>query len=296
MSLTISRLEAVRCVADSGSYSAAARHLGVSQPNVSKQIRSLETQYGIRLFRRERGRLVPTLLCLDLCNAAERMAEAHGDAERMLRRRSSLARGEITIGLGNAMPGMALVADFHRAYPGVTIRVETGSHEKITRAVLTHEVDIGVLPDVPPDRRFRRASLARNAVVAIAPLAHPLATVGSVTAQQLRRVPLIFRSRGSSTQRVVDRMFAKTGEVPTPFLTLDARDGLYEAVVNGLGIGFLWRHGTSRQDGVKRLRIEEMKAETDETAFSLVEARGDIVEAFFDTAEGFSARIAAKVA
>ena len=78
MTLTISRLEAVRCVADSGSYAAAARQLGVSQPNVSKQIRTLESDYGIRLFRREGGRLVPTLLCLDLCNAAERMAEARG--------------------------------------------------------------------------------------------------------------------------------------------------------------------------------------------------------------------------
>ena len=295
MTLTISRLEAVRCVADSGSYAAAARQLGVSQPNVSKQIRTLESDYGIRLFRREGGRLVPTLLCLDLCNAAERMAEARGDAERMLRRRSSLARGEIAIGLGNARPGMALVADFHRAYPGVEIRIETGSHEKITRAVLTHEVDIGVLPDVPPDRRFRRAGLARNAVVAIAPLGHPLATGDSVSAEQLRREPLIFRARGSSTQRVVDRMFARTGEVPVPFLTLDARDGLYEAVVNGLGIGFLWRYGTSRADGVKRLPIDEMKAETDETAFSLAEARGDIVEAFFDTAQAFSNRTATGV-
>jgi DNA-binding transcriptional LysR family regulator len=288
MSLSISRLEAVRQVAETGSYAGAARVLGVSQPNVSTQIRGLESHYGVPLFRREAGRLVATRLCLQLCDAAERMASAHEDAERLLVSRSSLSEGRITIGLGNVMPGMALLAAFHRAYPGVAIRVETGSHEKITRAVLTHEADLGVLPEVATDRRFRREHLVRNEVVAIAPLDHPLAAQESVDLERLRREPLIFRAHGSSTQRVVDRMFSRTGTVPVPFLTLDARDGLYEAVVNGLGIGFLWRHGTSRRDGVKRLRIQETQAsDTHETAFALAETHGRIVEAFFSMARTF---------
>lgn len=288
MSLSNSRLEAVRRVAETGSYAGAARLLGVSQPNVSTQVRALESHYGVQLFLREAGRLSPTPLCQQLCDAAERAAEAHEDAERLLRSRSSLSEGRITIGLGNVMPGMALVAAFHRAYPGVTIQVETGSHEKITRAVLTHEADVGVLPEVAKDSRFRREHLVRNEVEAIAPLDHPLAGKDSVSLERLRHEPLIFRAQGSSTQRVVDRMFARTGATPVPFLTLDARDGLYEAVVNGFGIGFLWRYGTSRRDGVKRLRIEEARAtETHETAFALTEPRGRIVDAFFGMARTF---------
>ena len=286
MSLSNVRLDAVRFVAETGSYAGAARVLGVTQPNISQQVRSLEADYGVRLFARLEGRLVPTALGQKLCDAAERMAEARGDAERLLQSRSSLARGEITIGLGNAMPGMALVAAFHKAYPGVSIRVETGSHEKITRAVLSHGADVAVLPEVPQDRRFRRTHLARTEVVAIAPLAHPLARHDSVTADQLRREPLIYRASGSSTQRAVDRMFARSG--PEPFLTLDARDGLYEAVVSGLGVGFLWRDGTSRGDGIKRLPIAEMgRAETHETVFALRETTGKIVDAFFDMAAHF---------
>lgn len=291
MSLSIERLNAVRCVAETGSYAAAARLMGVTQPNVSTLVRGLESEFGVHLFRREGPRLVPTVLGLRICDAGERMAEARSEAERLLRRRSSLAKGEITIGLGNVMPGMALVGAFHRAYPGVTIRVETGSHEKITRAVMTHEADVGVLPEVPADRRFRREHLVRNDVVAIAPLGHRLANDEGVSIAQLRQEPLIFRARGSSTQRAVDRMFARAGAVPEPFLTLDARDGLYEAVVNGLGVGFVWRHGTSRRDGVKRLRIAEMAGgETHETVFALADNGGDIVDAFFGMAQAFEAQ------
>ena len=62
MSLTLSRLRTVKTVAEAGSYAAAARQLGVSQPTVSQQIRELEAGYGVRLFTRERGALVPTPL------------------------------------------------------------------------------------------------------------------------------------------------------------------------------------------------------------------------------------------
>lgn len=285
MALSPQRLDAVRTVAETGSYAAAARVLSVTQPNISAQVRGLEREFGVRLFRREAGRLLPTDLCLKLCDSAERMAEARQDAERLLLSRASLREGQIIVGLGNAMPGMALIAAFHRAYPGVTLKVETGSHHKITRAVLNHECDIGVLPDVPTDPRFRCTRLADAHVVAIAPLGHRLAQMGEVTARMLCDEPLIFRASGSSTQRAVDRMFARAGLSPRPFLTLDARDGLYEAVANGLGVGFLWQGSTGRSDGVAKLRITEMQGQTiDETVFSLREANGQIIEAFFQLA------------
>ncbi len=281
MDLTFARLDAVRHVANAGSYAAAARVIGISQPAVSQHIRDLEARYGVRLFVRDRGKLSPTPLCIELCDMAERISEERFEAERLLTRRSSLADGEIVIGLGNAMPGMAVVAEFHRTHPGVTLRVETGSHDKISRAVLSHQVDVGILPNVPEDSRFRRAGLAPNQVVAIAPLNHPLARQASVSAAQLRLEPLIFRTRGSSTQRVVDRMFASLADPPTPLLTLDTRDGLYEAVVNGLGIGFIWKFATSRSDGVRRLTISDLTRTYDEVAFALNDSTSRVVDAFF---------------
>ncbi|WP_121062664.1 LysR family transcriptional regulator [Chachezhania antarctica] len=288
MSISNSRLDAVRAVSEGGSYAGAARILGVTSPNVSGQVRALESQFGVRLFRRDSGRLVPTVLCQKLCDLAERAAEARNEAERLLQSRSSLREGRITIGMGNAMPGMAVIAAFHRAYPGVTLDVETGSHQKIARAVLSHECDVGILPDVPTDPRFRREHLAQSEVIAIAPADHPLADAQEITAQQLSREPLIFRASGSSTQRSVDRMFARSGLAPQPFLTLDARDGLYEAVVNGLGVGFLWRDSNSRTDRVARLPIVEMRGlATHETVFGLKEDSGAVAEAFFGIAHAF---------
>ncbi len=138
--LTLARLRTLRCVAECRSFAEAARELGVSQPAVSQHVRELEAAYGVRLFSRERGALTPTPLCAELSEIAERMSLDGDAAERLLTRHRSFEHGSLAVGLGNTMPGMAVVAAFHRSHPNVRLIVENGSHEQITRAVLTRTV------------------------------------------------------------------------------------------------------------------------------------------------------------
>jgi DNA-binding transcriptional LysR family regulator len=287
MTLSLSRIRAVNAVASGGSYAAAARALKISQPAVARHVKDLEAEFGVRLFDRKNGVLSPTPLCNELCDVAERMAEAERAATRLLTRHNTLLNGRLKIGLGNSMPGMALIAQFLKRHPGIEIAVETGSHERITRAVLTREVDIGVLPDVPADGRFRRALLARQNVVAIVHPDSPLSREAAVTCERLMAEPLIFRTRGSSTQRVVDRAFRSAGFEPSPLLTLDTRDAVYEAVVNGLGVGFMWRFGTGRTDVVHRVPVSDMQRQYEEVVFSLGDERSMLFDVFFSAVESF---------
>ncbi|MBD8892511.1 LysR family transcriptional regulator [Roseibium litorale] len=289
MSLTLSRIRAVNAVASGGSYASAARTLAISQQAVARHVKELEAEYGVRLFDRKNGVLSPTPLCSDLCDVAERMAEAERTATRLLTRHNTLLNGRLKIGLGNSMPGMALIARFLKQHPSIEVAVETGSHERITRAVLTREVDIGVLPDVPEDGRFRRALLARQNVVAIVHPDSPLSRETSVTCERLTSEPLIFRTKGSSTQRVVDRAFRLAGFEPAPLLTLDTRDAVYEAVVNGLGVGFMWRFGTARTDIVHRITVSDMQRQYEEVVFAQADERSLLLDAFFATVEDFKA-------
>ena len=109
---------------------------------------------------------------------------------------------------------------------------------------------------------------------------HPLASRKQLTCAELMRQPLIFRARGSSTQRVVDRAFAQAGLTPKPLLVLDARDAAYEAVANNIGIGFIWRHGTGRHDAVKRVPVAGMNTRYNEVAFALAGETSVVTDAF----------------
>jgi DNA-binding transcriptional LysR family regulator len=124
-------------------------------------------------------------------------------------------------------------------------------------------------------------------VVAIVHPNSPLSRENSVTCERLMDEPLIFRTKGSSTQRVVDRAFRAAGFEPSPLLSLDTRDAVYEAVVNGLGVGFMWRFGTGRTDIVRRVPVSDMHRQYEEVVFSLGDERSLLFNAFFSTVEAF---------
>ncbi|WP_322895522.1 MULTISPECIES: LysR family transcriptional regulator [unclassified Yoonia] len=286
--LTRSRLRALDAVAEQGSFASAARLLNLSHSAISQQVRELEIAYGIKLFERVRGVLQPTPICLELTDVGTRIREAEQDAARILERRDESGKHRLRVGLGNSMPGIAIAARMITRHPSVSITVESGSHQEILAAVLRREVDVGVLPDIPPDARFRRLVVLSQEVVAIARAGSALAQRGVVSLETLAASPLIFRSKGSSTQKVVDRAFRLARCHPEPRLTADTRDAVYEAVAMGIGIGFMWRHGTYRADAVARLTISDIGPMVEEAVFSLAEERNALTDLFFNAATDYS--------
>ncbi|MEO1308974.1 MAG: LysR family transcriptional regulator [Pseudomonadota bacterium] len=282
MSLSLPALQALKCVAETGSYAAAARHLGLTSPGISQHIKGLEKAYSISLFTRANGQLVPTLLCEKVCDAADRVLLEKAALEQILRHHGSLRNGELSVGLGNAMPGMTLVAAFNKRYPDVSLKITTGSFQKIMRAVLDHSVDVGILPNIQKDRRFRRAELLQNEVIAIAHPDSPAARHPTITAPVLMNERLIFRAEGSSTQKMVDRYFREQGLSPNAYLTLDTRDGVYEAVANGMGIGFVWKTSSGRKDDVVPITLGGGTTIAPEVVFAPIEREMQTLDAFFN--------------
>lgn len=286
--LSPARLRAISAVAEHGTFAAAGRSLGISHAAVSQQIREMEAQHGIRLFDRVKGVLHPTPVCLELSDVGQRIRNAEADATRILDRRDARGKPRLRLGLGNSMPGIAIAATMLRRQPGLSIEVESGSHRHILGAVLRREVEAAVLPDIPPDPRFRRHPLVTQEVVAIVAPEGPLSRLDRVSLAELADLPLVFRSPGSSTQKVVDRAFGRAGLVPEPRLVADTRDAVYEAVAMGIGVGFMWRFGTFRRDAVRRLYVPEMGVGVEEVAFALADERNEMVGFFFAAAEEHS--------
>lgn len=270
----------MNAVFESGNFSAAARRLGVSQSSVSQLVRELESEFDVRLFDRHGHSLVATPLCRQLYAATNRIQAMEADAVAILEQREELAGGELRVGLGNSMPGMALISSFKALYPKIQVRVEIGNWSDIVAAVIDRRVDVAVLPEVPQDRRFRSEVCLSQRVVAICHPGHPI-NRGQVSIAELMQYPLVFRSGNSSTQRVVDKAFRATGLRPEPAIFVNTREGVLEAVANELGIGFMWEHGSSRIDRIAKAVVSEMDAELPEYIFSLFSAKGKLVELFF---------------
>ena len=283
MALTWSRMRAVNAVFETGSFAAAARRLGVSQPSVAQSVRELEAEYEVALFDRHGHTLIATTLCRRLYAATNKVQSIEAEALAILQQRDEVSGGELRIGLGNAMPGMSLIATFRKLFPKIQIGIEIGSWSAIVAAVVDQRVDVAVLPEVPDDSRFRREACIAQRVVAMCHPAHPLAGQAPVSVASLMEHSLVFRSRDSSAQRAVDKAFRVAGLRPTPAIVVNTREGMLEAVANRLGVGFGWEHGSSRVDRIAKVVIAEMEAESPEYIFSLAGRRGRLVELFFHT-------------
>src|SRR5262249_17647072 len=193
---------------------AAAKRLGISQPAVTQQVRALELDFGLTLFDRRGNNLVPTALCRQVYDVTSRIEASESEALAILRQHQDLTGGELRVGLGNSMPGMALISAFQRVYPDVRLLVEMGSWASIMAAIVDRRVDVGVLPEVPDDGRFRREVCLTQGVVAIVHPDHVLADATRVSCAELTAHRLGFRPQHSSNPRGVDGALTAAGYQP----------------------------------------------------------------------------------
>lgn len=289
MSLTSARIRALNAVVEEGGFSAAARRLGVSQPAVTQQIRELQTEYGIVLFERQGGVPLPTAACRDLYRITSEITRREEDALTLLREHQSLDRGELRIGLGNALPGMRFVAAFRARYPGVDVRIEMGGWQQVIDAILAKRVDVAVLPEVPNEARFRRTRCGNQSIVALIPPKHRLARSKAVYLADLATETLICRTSQALVQRTVDAAARAANVSLRPAIVVNTRDAVLEAVASGLGVGFGWCSGSALDEGLTKVPVREIDTALHEYAFHLSSPSPEIASRFLtvvsDTAD-----------
>lgn len=186
-------------VAEEGTVSAAATHLHITQPALSRQIKKLEAELGLRLFQRSGVRLVLTSEGREFLTVAKQIVQAHAQAEKIA---ESLAAGAMR-SISIAAPRTTLidvVAPFVATFtpedpaPYVSEVVADARQETITA-----DYDLVVAPQPPGDRVASRP-LAALPVWAYVPEGHRWAGQESVDItelceEQLIVVPQEFKSR-----------------------------------------------------------------------------------------------------
>lgn len=205
---SLDQLRVFAAVADAGSFSAAARRLGRSQPVVSYVVAHLEGQLGFALF--ERGRKLPVLT-------------ENGQAVLSHARRLCLLSDEMAAGVEALKCGMeselalavdplypaselaAVLAELAQAYPSVNVTVRTEPLGGVLDLVLARQCALGITAlviDWPDEIEPCEFGLLKLAPVA-AP-SHPLARApGRISATALRdHLQLILRDPGDLTKEV----------------------------------------------------------------------------------------------
>ncbi|MGI2035501.1 LysR substrate-binding domain-containing protein [Rhizobium panacihumi] len=259
--ISYAQLRAFNAVAKEGSFSAAARRLGLSQPAVTAQIKAIEQSHGVLLFERTGDGARMTPLAKTLFQETMELSVIEEIATDILSASSALKTGELNVMCGAPNPAMALISEFRRRYPGVRINASFGNWHQVTTALHEQRCDAIILTGVPDDDAFTRIAYMEQRAIALVPSKHPLAKRGKpVSLSELADQPLIFRTEHSLTQTAVEKALKAAAITIEPALRLGEREAVYEAVLQGVGIGFMFELAVTRDDpAVTRLPIIELE-------------------------------------
>ena len=286
-----SQIRVFNMVARLSNISAAAGRLGVTQPAITAQIRTLEKAYGVMLFERSNTGVRLTELGRKLYRETASLEEQEEVIEGILGDSSILKTGELRIISGAPSLCVSLVSDFNRLYPGVRLDVRFGNWGRVTGAIFERQADVAILTDPPPDERLHLMDLVDQSLDCLVPANHALAAREIISFADLADHPVIFRNGDSLTQRLVDDSLSKAAVRIDPMISMETREAVYDAVAEGMGIGFMLSAASKRQEGVCRIPIREVPERFPERVFCLKpNLRRRVVQAFFEVAEEWADR------
>ena len=246
------------------SFSRAAEKLGVTQPAISAQIRSLEKEVGARLFDRDGGKVTFT--------AAGRLFEPF--AEHCLQCQSHIfvavnelyrsARGEVSVSASEATSLYVLppvFAQYKKHYTRVNLNIVRAEHLRSLEAVMNREVDFAVVSMPVKEPRLVLHVIHRDdMVLAVAPT-HPLATRANVKLDELLKFPLLLLKQGKQ-RSLLNTFFEASGSQPRIAMELDSSELLKRLICAELGMGFLPRANVlddAHAGLLKILKVDGMK-------------------------------------
>lgn len=235
-------LAVFRAVVKTGSISAAARHLHVSQPAVTKSVRLLEEQIGLPLFFRANGRLQLTPEADALMPEVERLFGNVQAIQQLADEIRDGFSGSVSIATVTTL-STSIVANavevFHRRYPRLRFDVRAMSTRNVIEAVAAHQVDLGVVDVAPAGADLELVELCRADVGCVVPRDHPLASRRQVGPADIAKVPLICFSEETYTGRHLRNAFEDHGVPWHVAFTVNHTQTAYSLVQNGVGIAFV---------------------------------------------------------
>lgn len=245
--LSIRQLEVFVSLVECGSFTRAARHLGLSQSTVSGHVADLEKRLRMRLVERDRGGIKTTPAGAALLRPAREALLAERNARLAVEELSGLLRGTLVVG-GSTIPASyilpGLFAEFRRRHPGVSLRLVTGDSREILDRVASADVEVGVVGSAPERREIESRRIGEDRLVLVLAPSHPLATRRTVTVSEVLRHPLILREEGSGTRAATLKALgaALDGTPPTSLQVaceVGSTEAMKAGVRAGLGLAFI---------------------------------------------------------
>jgi len=209
--MDVAKLHQFAAIVKHRSFSAAAQALGITQPALSKIVKSLERELGARLLERGRFGALPTPTGEALARHSDAVDAELRSARIEIEALRSGARGQVCIGCGPSEATRLLPRALSALEaPALDVTVLYGLNEALIPMVLHGEVDFALssIPNASADRDLRHVMLYEESAAVIVRTGHPL--LGKrrpLTARHLLGQKWVLARRHELERRALDDLF-----------------------------------------------------------------------------------------
>jgi DNA-binding transcriptional LysR family regulator len=196
------------------SFTRAAEELYITQSAVSQHIRSLEKNYGIKLFVRSKSGAFLTPEGRILYEYAQQILTLYAKAAQDLSKKSGFMKGQLSIGASYTVGEYILppiVGKFKNRFPLVKISFCVGGNHFVIDGITHGKFDVGFIGEPCDKGTLTTEHFIKDEICFIAAPSHPLAGIKNLTIDRLSTAKLIFREKGSGTRSLIDDIFCANG-------------------------------------------------------------------------------------
>jgi DNA-binding transcriptional LysR family regulator len=259
--MTLHQLKIFEAVAEHLNITQVSRKLQVSQPSVSKQLRLLEQEYGLKFYVKsgrgikltQEGRLFQVTV--------KPILEQMEGLKRTFESRVAEGRAKSLIVGSSPSPAAfflsAVLKSFVELHPTVHPTLRTGYPHAIKEMILNAEVDIALTITLPDHPQIIAEPIHSEEIVAVVSARHPLAKKGKLNETELGQAPFVIMKGGRIAEEI-EKMGLKLNVV----MWCDSVEPIKEYVQAGLGVGLFYRGSAEtglREGYFKVIEIPRLK-------------------------------------
>jgi DNA-binding transcriptional LysR family regulator len=246
---TLRQMKVFETVARLSSYSRAAAELHLTQPAVSTQIRKLEERAGLPLFEQLGKKIYLTPAGDELLHHSRVILQQFEEAEEAMTHFTGVAGGKLNVSVISAGDYFfpRLLVEFARRHEGVKLNLTVHNREDLLVHLADNLTDLAVMARPPVGADTVHEPFAPHPYVIVASADHPLVRAKGIPISRVIREPFVVREQGSDTWQSMTEGLGTHLQKLNIAMQIKSTETIKQAVIAGMGIGFLSAHTVSRE-------------------------------------------------
>ena len=276
MNITFRQLRLFMALAETGSVSAAARMVHVTQPTASMGLKEITDAIGVPLYEVVARKIHLTQMGHELAKTARAISGEWEAFEQQVDGVKGLTRGKLKVAVVSTAKYFIprILGIFCAKYPQIDIALEILNRDGVVNRLEENLDDLYIMSQPPVHLDIEDEVFMPNPLVLVASKAHPLGNKKNLEIALLKGDKFIFREKGSGTRMTADAHFKRLKFKPDVRLELGSNEAIKQAVIGGLGVAVLSQYSLGDKADQEEVAILKCKEFPIESSWHIVSPKG----------------------